>query len=257
LPNSVGHTSRPSGRDNAGVSLYRDVAIVLRTYKLGEADRIVVLMTRGRGKVRSVAKGVRRTTSKFGSRLEPGSHVQVQLHEGRGDLDIVTQAETVEPFHRTREDLTRLSRASSLLEAVDQLAQEREPTPRLFDMLAGGLRTIDRTNPAMICAAFYLKLLAVEGVAPELDVCVGCGEEGGPFLLALEEGGVRCRSCGGGRVVSDQALSVGRAVLGGGLNAVLSLPEGSVTHEVEAYATTALESHIERRLRSLRLLHDG
>ncbi|MFN7148703.1 MAG: DNA repair protein RecO, partial [Microthrixaceae bacterium] len=98
------------------MSLYRDTAIVLRTHKLGEADRIVVLLTRGHGKVRGVAKGVRRTTSKFGSRLEPGSHIQVQLHEGRGELDIVTQAETVEPYRRTREDLSRLSRASSLLE---------------------------------------------------------------------------------------------------------------------------------------------
>ena len=238
------------------MSLYRDVAIVLRTYKLGEADRIVVLMTRGRGKVRAVAKGVRRTTSKFGSRLEPGSHVQVQLHEGRGELDIVTQAETVVPYHRTREDLSRLARASSLLEAIDQLAQEREPSARLFDMLAGGLRTLDESNPPMICAAFYLKLLAAEGVAPELDACVECAEEGGPFSLALEAGGVRCRSCGGGRPISDHALNVSRAVLGGGLNTVLTLPEGAVTHEVEALATSALESHLERRLRSMRLLHD-
>lgn len=238
------------------MSLYRDVAIVLRTYKLGEADRIVVLMTRGRGKVRSVAKGVRRTTSKFGSRLEPGSHVQIQLHEGRGELDIVTQAETVEPHHRIRADLTRLSRASSLLEAVDQVAQEREPNRRLFDMLAGGLRTIEERNPASICAAFYLKLLAAEGVAPELEVCVGCAEDGGPFFLALDEGGVRCASCGGGRPISSDALNVSRAVLGGGLNTVLDLREGSVTHEVEALATSALEAHIERRLRALRLLHD-
>ncbi len=238
------------------MSLYRDVAIVLRTYKLGEADRIVVLMTRGRGKVRSVAKGVRRTTSKFGSRLEPGSYIQVQLHEGRGELDIVTQAETVEPFRHTREDLSRLSRASSLLEAVDQLAQDRGASPKLFDMLLGGLRTVESRNPSMISAAFYLKLLATEGVAPELDACVECGEDGGPFSLALEAGGVRCGSCGGGRPVSDDALNVGRAVLGGGLNAVLSLPEGAVTHEVESLATRALELHVERRLRSLRLLHD-
>ena len=238
------------------MSLYRDVGIVLRTYKLGEADRIVVLMTRGHGKVRAVAKGVRRTGSKFGSRLEPGSYIQVQLHEGRGELDIVTQTETVEPYRRTREDLSRLSRSSSLLEAVDQLAQEREPATRLFDMLLGGLRTVDERNPPMLAAAFYLKLLAAEGVAPELDTCVGCGEEGGPFLMALEAGGVRCSSCGGGRPISDDALNVSRAVLGGGLNAVLSLPEGAVTHEVESFATSALETHIERRLRALHLLHD-
>ena len=238
------------------MSLYRDVAIVLRTYKLGEADRIVVLMTRGRGKVRSVAKGVRRTTSKFGSRLEPGSYIQVQLHEGRGELDIVTQAETVEPFHRTRADLSRLSRASSLLEAIDRLAEDRGASPRLFDMLLGGLRTIEERNPSMVSAAFYLKLLAADGVAPELDVCTECGEDGGPFWWAIEAGGVRCGSCGGGRNVSDQAIAVMRAVLGGGLSTVLELPEGAVTHEVESIATSALEAHVERRLRSLRLLHD-
>ncbi len=238
------------------MSLYRDVAVVLRTHKLGEADRIVVLMTRSTGKVRAVAKGVRRTGSKFGSRLEPGSYVSLQLHEGRGELDIVTQAETVESFRHTREDLSRLGRAASLLEAVEQLAQDREPAPRLHDMLVGGLRTIDERNPPLVAGAFFLKLLAVEGVAPELDACVGCGEEDGELALALEAGGVRCRSCGGGRAVSDEALAVSRAVLGGGLNVALSLPEGAVTHEVEGIATSALESHIERRLRSLHVLHD-
>jgi DNA repair protein RecO (recombination protein O) len=239
------------------VSLYRDAAIVLRTHKLGEADRIVVLFTRGHGKVRGVAKGVRRTTSKFGSRLEPGSHIQVQLHEGRGELDIVTQAETVEPFRRSREDLSRMTRVSSLLEAIEQLTQDREPAPRLFDMLAGGLRVIEERNPAMVSAAFYLKLLAAEGLAPELDLCVECGEEGGPFWWALEAGGVRCGSCGGGRTVSEAALAVSRAVLSGGLNAVLDLPEDAVTHEVEGLATTALEAHVERRFKALRVMHQG
>ena len=239
------------------MGLYRDTAVVLRTHKLGEADRVVVLLGRATGKVRAVAKGVRRTGSKFGSRLEPGSYVSLQLHEGRGELDIVTQAETVESFRRTREDLSRLGRAASLLEAVEQLAQDRQPAPRLHDMLVGGLRAIDDRNPPLVAGAFFLKLLAVEGVAPELDSCVGCGEEDGDMWMALEAGGLRCRSCGGGRPVSDEALAVSRAVLGGGLNAALDLPEGNVTHEVESLATAALESHLERRLRSLHVLHDG
>lgn len=239
------------------MSLYRDVGVVLRTHKLGEADRVVVVMTRGKGKVRAVAKGVRRTGSKFGSRLEPGSHVQLQLHEGRGDLDIVTQVETVEPHRRTREDLSRLGRAAALLEAVDHVAQDREPAPRLFDMLVGGLRTVEERNPPLVTAAFYLKLLVAEGVGPELDACVGCGEEDGQMAFALEAGGVRCRSCGGGRTVSDEALAVTRAVLGGGLNAALALPDGGVTHEVDGLATAALERHLERRLRATRILHDA
>ena len=87
-------------------------------------------------------------------------------------------------------------------------------------------------------------------------MCVGCGQEDGPFFWAPDVGGVRCASCGGGRPVSDEVLSVIRAVLGGGLNAALSLPDSSVTHEVEAIATTALEHQIERRLRALRVLHN-
>src|SRR4029077_19227576 len=129
---------------------------------------------------------------------------------------------------------SRLSRAASLLEAVDQVAQDRSPSPRLHDMLVGGLRTIEESNPAMITAAFYLKLLALEGLAPEVDACIGCGQEDGPYFWAPEVGGVRCENCGGGRPVSDEVLSVIRAVLGGGLNAALALPDSSVTHEVEA-----------------------
>jgi len=237
------------------VSLYRDDAVVLRTYKLGEADRIVVLLTRANGKVRAVAKGVRRTKSKFGSRLEPGSHIEVQLHEGRGDLDIVTQAETADSRPRTREDMSRLGHAAALLEAVDLVAQDRQPNAKLFDMLVGGLRTIEDRNPPLITAAFYLKLLAAEGVAPELHTCVVCGEPDGDLVLALEAGGVRCRTCGGGRPISDEALAVSRAVLGGGLVAVLDLPDGDVAREVDTLATAALEGHLERRLRSVRVLH--
>ena len=237
------------------MSLYRDVAVVLRTYKLGEADRVVVLLCRSTGKVRAVAKGVRRTKSKFGSRLEPGSHVEVQLHEGRGELDLVTQAETVESRPASRADMSRLSHVAAVLEAVDLVSQDRQASVRTFDMLVGALRTIEDRDPPLLPAAFYLKLLAAEGVAPELSVCVACGADDTDVALALEAGGVRCRTCGGGRPVSDQALAVARAVLGGGLVAALDLPEGDVTHEVDSIATAALEGHLERRLRSVRVLH--
>ena len=116
------------------MSLYRDTGVVLRTYKLGEADRIVVLMTAEHGKVRAVAKGVRKTKSRFGGRLEPLSHVSLLLYEGR-ELDMVTQAESIDHFRALRDDLGRLTRGIALLEAVDQLAQEREPNLRLYQML--------------------------------------------------------------------------------------------------------------------------
>ena len=134
------------------MALYRDRGVVLRTYRLGEADRIVVLLTRGHGKVRAVAKGVRRTKSRFGARLEPPSHVELLLYEGRGELDVVSQAESVDHLRPLREDLDRLGRAMAVLEAADQLALEREPNPRLYDMLVGALRTLADTDAPLVVA---------------------------------------------------------------------------------------------------------
>src|ERR1041384_3197369 len=120
------------------MGLYRDEGIVLRTHKLGESDRIVSLYTRQRGKVRAVAKGVRKTKSRFGARLEPPTHPQPLLYEGR-ELDIVTQAETVDHFRAIRDDLDRLTRAVAMLEAVDQLGLEGEANEPLYQMLLGAL----------------------------------------------------------------------------------------------------------------------
>ena len=122
------------------MSLFRDRGVVLRTYRLGEADRIVVFLTEHHGKVRAVAKGVRRTTSKFGARLEPLTHVDLLLWQGRSDLDIVNQVEVIEFFRAVREDLDRMPMGMSLLEVADQIAQERHPDPRLYAMLVGALR---------------------------------------------------------------------------------------------------------------------
>ena len=138
------------------MSLYREHGIVLRTYKLGEADRIVVLVTRGHGKVRAVAKGVRKTKSRFGSRLEPSSHVALQLYEGR-ELDIVTQAESVDHFRAIREDLDLLAGAQVMLEATDQVSQEREPDARLYQLLLGALRTLAGAGGTLVVPAFLLE----------------------------------------------------------------------------------------------------
>src|SRR6266508_2112477 len=125
-----------------GMNLYREQAVVLRTWKLGEADRIVVLMTQGQGKVRAVAKGIRKTKSRFGGRLEPFSHVDLSLYRGR-ELDIVTQAEVVAPFRALREDYDRVVAGTAMLEAVDQVAQERESAVRIYLLLVRALRTLD------------------------------------------------------------------------------------------------------------------
>ena len=231
-------------------AIYRDHGIVLRTYKLGEADRIVVFVTQGRGKVRAVAKGVRKTRSKFGARLEPMSHVALQLYEGR-ELDIVTQAESVDQFRTIREDLDRLGRATTMLEAVDQLAQEREENPRLYQMLLGGLRSLAAHDSPLVVGAFYWKLLTAEGFGPQLEVCVSCGEEAELVAFDLHEGGTLCHSCRSGVPISADAIDLMRMVLGGHLAPALALPESPATREVEQLATRAMEHHLERRLRSV------
>jgi len=230
--------------------LYRDVAVVLRTYKLGEADRIVVLLTEHHGKVRAVAKGIRKTTSKFGARLEPMSHVRLLLAEGR-ELDVISQAECVDPLAPLVVDLDHLTNGISVLEAVDQLALEREPAPHLYRMLVGVLRTIAQRSGPLVVPAFFWKVLAAEGIRPELDHCVRCGEQAGLVAFDLDQGGVLCRACRSGAPISDAALEAMRMILGGRLHDALAIPASSVTHEVAGHATRAMEHHIERRLRTV------
>ena len=238
------------------MALYRDRGIVLRTYKLGEADRIVSIITEQRGKVRAVAKGVRKTKSRFGGRLEPTGNLALQLYEGR-ELDIVTQAETVEPYRHIREDLDRLSKAIVLLEAVDHVAHEQSPAPHLYRMLAGALRELDKRDSPLLVPAFLLKLLTAEGYGPEFDSCVvGGADDDALDLVAfdMDRHGAVCIEHRRGVPVSTEAFAVMRAVLGGGLNDVLDVAEGPVTHEVDALVGRMYEHHVDRRLRSAHVL---
>ena len=233
--------------------LYRDTGVVLRTYKLRESDRIVVFHTAENGKVRAVAKGVRKTKSKFGARLEPMSHVRLLLYRGR-ELDIVSQAEAVEPLSPMLSSLDRASQGLAVIEAVDQLSLEREPNPQLYRMLVGVLRTIASSPSPLNVAAFYWKLLANEGLRPELDHCVRCGEsetETQFVAFDLNEGGVLCRSCRSGQAISPGALTILREILGGQLVQALARDESPITHEVSSMATRALEHHVERRLKAV------
>lgn len=232
------------------MSLFRDHGVVLRTIRLGEADRIVTLVTRDHGKVRAVAKGVRRTTSKFGGRLEPLSHVAALFWHGR-ELDIVTQADVVDTFGHVRGDLGRLSKAYTLLEVADSVAQERHPNHRLYDMLVGALGVLDEADAPLLVPAFMLKLLAAEGAAPELQVCVSCGDPAPLVAFDPSEGGALCRSCRRGRPLPPEVLALLRTILGGGLRAALAEPASPTTHEVGELAAECIEAHLDRRLRSL------
>lgn len=233
--------------------LYRDEGVVLRTYRLGEADRIVVLCTKRHGKVRAVAKGVRKTKSKFGSRLEPISHVALQLYEGR-ELDIVTQVDSLDHFRAIREDLDRVTRASEMLEAVDQLAQEGGVNPRLYDMLVGALRALAGHRGPLVVPAFFWKLLSLEGYQPILDGCAECDRREQLVAFDLEAGGTLCIDHRRGSTITPEALGLMRQILGGQLGSALNEPESPATREVEHLATRAVEHHLERRLRSATVL---
>jgi DNA repair protein RecO (recombination protein O) len=233
--------------------LYRDQGIVLRTIKLGEADRIITFVTEHHGKVRAVAKGVRKTKSRFGARLEPLGHVALQLYKGR-NLDIVTQVEVIEGFREVREDLDRLARAMAVLEVVDHVLQEGEDDPRLYQMSLGALRSLAASDTPMLVPAFFWKLLAQQGVSPLLDACVACGEEAELVAFDPVEGGTLCRACRRGARLTPEALALLRRILGGDLVGVLAEPSSSAGHEVEHLARRALEHHLERRLRAVGLL---
>jgi DNA repair protein RecO (recombination protein O) len=235
------------------VGLYREEGIVLRTIRLGEADRIVTFVTPGHGKVRAVAKGVRKTKSRFGGRLEPTSHVALLMYEGR-ELDIVTQAEALEVHRVLRDDLDRLAAAVRLLEAVDQVVQERQPARPLYQMLLGGLRALAARNAPLLVPAFYLKVLSLEGFHPRLDACASCDGPGPLVGFDLSVGGALCRACSRGAPMSAAALDAIRRILNGDLAGALNEPAGPVTHEVELLATRALEHHLERRLRAAHVL---
>ena len=237
------------------MALYRDEAVVLRTYKLAEADRIVVLFSRGRGKVRAVAKGVRRTRSKFGSRLEPGSVVQLQLYEGR-NLDIITQAERAVAFTNLRADLDRYGRATLLLEIIDSAVAEGEANPALYKLLTGALGELERAGNPLVVPTFVAKFLVLEGVQPLVDACVRCGAVTGLVSIQIHEGGVLCANCPAGEPISDEARAALGHVFDGRVRHVLDNTPPGVARELETIAARLIEQHIERRLRSSSVLYE-
>lgn len=241
------------------MTVYRDLGVVLRTHRLGEADRIVVLLTEQHGKVRAVAKGVRKTRSRLGGRLEPLSHVRLLMFRGRGELDTVTQAELVDHFRPLRDDLDRMTKAMALVEVVDQSTMDREPDPRRFQMLVGALRTLAERDSPVLVPAFFLKLLAADGLRPELEACVGCGRADALVAIDPDGGGVVCRSCRVGRPVpvGPEGLDLLRRILGGDLLGALAAAPSAATHDVDVVATRLMEQHTERRVRSVAVFGQG
>jgi DNA repair protein RecO (recombination protein O) len=182
--------------------------------------------------------------------------VALQCYRGR-ELDVVTQVETIDANRALREHYGCLTHAISMLEATDQVAQEREANPALYRMLVGALRTLAENPNPLVSAAFFWKLLSLEGFHPLLDACARCGDDDGPFTaFDLEEGGVLCATCGrfSGRRLDAETLEMVRRILGGELRRALAESPGPATVATERLALTSLEHHLERRLRSAALL---
>jgi DNA repair protein RecO (recombination protein O) len=243
------------------MSVYRDEGVVLRTQKLGEADRIVTLLTRGNGRVRAVAKGVRRTRSKFGARLEPFMHVDLQLYTGRS-LDVVTQAETLAPYGEAiAVDYARYTAGTAMLETAERLtAEEREPAVQQYLLLVGALRSLagGEHAPELVLDAFLLRSLSVAGWAPSFDACARCGEAGPHRFFAVAAGGAVCPSCrpAGSAAPAAETLELLGALLTGDW-AAADASEGRARREGSGLVAAYLQWHLERGLRSLRLVERG
>lgn len=238
------------------MALRHDQGIVIRSYPFGEADRVVVLLSPNHGKLRTVAKGVRKTKSRFGGRLEPFSHVDLVLYEGR-NLDTITQVSLIEPYHHLRGDLDRVVTAGMMVEVADAVAQENESSVRLFLLLQRGLKTLDEGEPHPdLMTAFLLKAAEVVGVAPALDACGSCGTREGLTCFSFSAGGVLCESCRvpGAYVLRSGLVSYLGAVAEADL-AALPPPDATLSGEARGVARRFVEYHLERRLESLAVLN--
>ena len=240
------------------MGLYRDSAVVIRTSRLGEADRIITLLTRDHGRIRAVAKGVRRTKSKFGARLEPASAVDLQLHTGK-TFDIITEAVSHENFgEELSSDYQRWTIASAILEAAERFTlNEHEPAREQFTLLVGALSALARQEhaPSLILDAFLLRSLAVGGYEPALDKCFRCEKPGPHRFFSLGGGGSVCTDCrpSGSATVSAEALSLMSELLTGDWSSADGA-ELKVQREASGVIAAYLQFHLERSLRSLPLV---
>jgi DNA repair protein RecO (recombination protein O) len=234
-------------------------AVVLRSFRFAEADRVLHLYTRDHGRLGAVAKGVRKTKSRFGARLEPFSHVELLLHRGSGELATVTGASLVESHHRIREDAYRLSVGLVGLEAMLRLFTEQEANERAFTGLTRFLEALEsapagagRASLDPLALSFQLKLLWLSGYLPHLDDCVECGSRGGLTVYVPAAGGAACADCStGGIPLSPEGLRAIRSLVRSPLAAASEAGLGEpAARDVLAVVTASYEHHGGFRLRT-------
>jgi DNA repair protein RecO (recombination protein O) len=251
--------------------LYRDEAVVLRVHKLGEADRIVTLLTRRHGRIRAVGKGVRRTSSRYGARLEPGSHIDVQLHTrtaepdaGRGHprsngLDLVTQVETVENYGAKLScDYSAWTVAVAICETAERFtAEEGEPALRQYLLLVGALKSLARAehDPSLILDAFLIRSMSLAGWEPALKECAVCSAPGPHAAFHIVAGGTVCANCRppGSARPQPESLRLMSALLSSNWPVADAAPTPAC-REASGLIAAHLQWHLERGIRSLPLV---
>ncbi len=243
--------------------LVKTEAVVLRSMRYGEADRILHLYTPDRGRVGAIAKGVRRARSRFGGRLEPFFRLHIELHEGRGELLTVTGAQTIDGHARLRSDARALDAAARACDAVGRLFETSEPHPGVFNLLCRQLQLLDERAGAIAVAdadrpgstgaragalAFRLKLLLAAGLAPQLATCANCGEHEHLVGFSGAAGGVVCTACEAGSfALGEDAYVFMTEALGRALTDVPPAPAPALGQVERAIAAT-LEHHAHVRL---------
>ena len=230
---------------------FADDAVVLRTYKSGEADRICVLWTKEHGKIRIMAKGVRKTSSRMGGSLEPMAHVRVEVVTSRGDLYIARNVVHLTRLTTLRSSYDRIAAGLAVVEVLAAIPAEEEADEGIFDLVVRVLTALDDPEyyPTMIPTSFFLRLLAHDGSEPVVTACVNCEKPGPLVAFNAEVGGTLCIDCRSGVTISPAALVLLQRILGGQLSSVLreATPDGG--GELAALAQQSIEIHFGRRMK--------
>jgi DNA repair protein RecO (recombination protein O) len=243
--------------------LYRDDGVVLRVQKLGESDRIITMLTRRHGRIRATAKGIRRTQSRFGARLEPFGHVDVQIAGDPGNsartLHTIRQAESIELYGKDLgRDYPRYTAASAIAETAERLTPiEYEPALRLFQLTLGALRSLATGQHAttLVLDAYLLRVMANAGWAPALAECAVCGAPGRHAAFSIAAGGAVCGDCRPPGAAHPAPLTLDLMVaLVDGAWGIADASEPGHRRECSGLVAAHLQWHLERGLRSLPLV---
>lgn len=229
---------------------YRDRAIVLRSWKLGETDRIVSLLTRSNGRVRAVVKGARKPKSKLGGKVEPFGEIEVSLWKGRSELQTLSQAESLSTRSSTYSDLDRMLKASVVVEVAERISVEEHEQILIFDLVSKALAALEREDSPFFIGAFLLRVLSLEGVAPELRACRICGDGERIATIDLQSGELGCVVHPMGLPLLPEILSLLRKGSDGRVGEVLAYRELAVAHEFERISVGLFENALSMRIKT-------